>query len=351
MKPNRLVLLSLFASIMIFASCNESNEIPRGKYAIGVMVVNEGNFAESDGSVGFFDPDTKSVTQDIYSVENDVQTSGVFQSVYFDGGYAWMVDQVGNKVIVVEDETFEHVAVVESGLSTPRYMVIANDKGYISNWGNFDANFDLPDSYVAVVNLETFEVSKTIPVGNGAEGLVVFGGNVYVANSYSNTIQAINTESDEVISTFEVTNGPIQFAEDSKGKHWVLSSSWLTGSALSRLDLPAETVLKSFEIAESSKSLNINGAGTELYYLSAPYGADGEIYAVSTTATEAPVEPVVTAPNLYGLGVDPVSGLLYLANHNAFQGNGTVIRYERNGTLVDDFAAGRVPNGFVFRKK
>jgi YVTN family beta-propeller protein len=350
MRTKQLTFLSLLAGLLILAGCADKNEVPRGKYAVGVMVVNEGNFGDSDGSIDFYDPATSSVTQDIYGIENEVQTSGVFQSINFNGNYGYLIDQVGHKITVVEAETFKHVSVIDAGLNTPRYMVVANNKGYVSNWGDFDTNFDLPDSYVAVIDLTNFVVLKSIPVGNGAEGLVVFGGNVYVANAYSNTIQVIDTGNDTVVSAFEVANGPLQFAEDHEGKHWVLSSSWQTGASLSQIDFASEEVLKTFEIAGSAKSLAINSAGTELYYLSAPFGADGEVYAVFTSASEAPAEPIITAPNLYGLGVDPGTDQLYLANHNAFQGNGTVLRYQRSGTLIEDFAAGRVPNGFVFRK-
>ena len=347
---NRFSRLSMLVIIMALAGCNNTTEAPRGKYAKGVLIINEGNFSESDGSIDFYEPNSKTVTQGIYGLENDLQTSGVFQSVYFYNDYGFLIDQLGSRILVVDAETFLHVTAIESELNTPRYIVVANNKGYVSNWGNFDVNFDLPDSYIAVVSLETFEVIKKIPVGNGAEGLIAFGGNIYVANSYTNTIQAIDTDKDEIISTMEVADGPLQFVEDASGKHWLLSSSWVSGSRLGQLDLASEAILKSFEIAPSSKSLNINGAGTELFFLSAQYGADGEVYAVSATASEAPTGPIITAPNLYGLGVDPVNGDIYLGNHNAFQGNGTIIRYQQDLTLIDDFAAGRVPNGFVFRK-
>ena len=154
---------------------------------------------------------------------------------------------------------------------------------------------------------------------------------------------------DAATSSITVATGPLDMVEDKNGKIWVQSNEFFAESALSQLDLSSEQVLKSFIVGSSAKSLNINGAGDQLYYLSAPYGADAEVKTVSIDASEDAAEALITAPNLYGLGIDPVTGIIYLGNHNGFQGNGTVIRYD-GSELLDSFAAGIAPNGFVFRK-
>lgn len=343
-----LLLLSL---TLISISCNNDDETPRGQYATGVIIVNEGNYGDADGSFDFYEPSQEIIDTDIYGTANDLQTSGVFQSIFFHEQLGYMIDQVGNKVTIVQAETFEYQAAIVDGLSTPRYMVAANGKGYISNWGPFDANYSLPNSFVTVIDLADNSLLRTIEVGDGAEGLTVFGDHVFVANSYSNTIQEINTATDEVVSTIEIVDAPLSFVEDNSGKHWVLSSSFLTGVAkLTQIDLASETILKSIEVAGSSKSLNINGAGTVLYFLSAPFGAEGQVFAVSTSASTAPNDALLTQANLYGLGVNPDNDEIYTANNNAFQGNGTIQRYTSTGELLDTFAAGRVPNGFAFRE-
>jgi YVTN family beta-propeller protein len=228
-------------------------------------------------------------------------------------------------------------------------MVVANGKGYVSNWGSYDANFNLPDSYVAVVDLESFTILKTIKTDSGSEGMIAFGGNIYVANSNSNTVEKIDSSNDTVSSTISVATGPLGMVEDKNGKVWVLSNEFFAESALSQLDLSTGQVLKSFTIGESAKSLNINGVGDQLYYLSAPFAGDGEVKMISIDAIEDSTEALIVAPNLYGLGIDPVTGIIYLGNHNGFQGNGTVIRYQGD-VLQDSFAVGIAPNGFVFRK-
>ena len=340
-----LTVLSIF-----ILSCNNEETPPSGEYATGVVVVNEGNFSDSDGSFDFYKPSEATVSSGIYGQVNGVQTSGLFQSIYFHEQSGYLVDQKGSKITRVDAETFEYITDITDELSTPRYMVVANGKGYVSNWGAFDANFNLPNSFVAVIDLSDNSTIKTIAIGDGAEGLTVYAGNVFVANSYSNTIQEINTETDEVAATIEIADAPLGFVEDSSGKHWILSSSFITGVArLTQIDLASGIISKSFEVAGSAKSLNIDGPGSNLYYLSAPFGAEARVYTLPITASAAPAEALLSESNLYGIGVDPDTGELYVANHNAFQGNGTIQRYNVNAELIDTFAAGRAPSSFAFR--
>lgn len=340
--------LSILVITILNVSCTRTNEVPIGKFATGVFVINEGNFSESNGSISHFNTSNSKVSRDLFEEANNVSPGGIIQSVYFYDNVAFIIDQLGNTIEVVEAETFKSITTIDQGLSTPRYMTIANGKGYISNWGSFDANFNLTESYVAVVDLESYTVTATIDTDSGSEGFIASGGNVYVANSFSNTVQEIHTTDDAIVATITVANGPQEFIEDINGKVWLLSNSFLSGSTLSQLDLSLNQVIKSFAIGESAKSLNINGSGDQLYYLSAPFGADAEVRSVAVTATTDTNEALITQPNLYGLGVDPQSGIIYLGNHNGFQGNGTVLRYEQ-GSFIDNFAVGVAPNGFVFR--
>jgi YVTN family beta-propeller protein len=349
MKRTKFTIVSLVLLTLIIAGCSNPEEVPKGEFSSGVFIVNEGNFSESNGSVGFYNESNLAIDLDIFEKANGVSSGGVIQSIYFYQNLAFILDQVGNRIEVVEAETFKSVATISSGFNTPRYMVVANGKGYVSNWGAFDTNlFDFPDSYVAVVDLQSYTVTKSIKTANGSEGLLAYGGKVYVANSYSNTIEIIDPETDEVSGSMTVAHGPLGFTEDKNGKIWVLSSSFTAGSALSQVDLATKRILKSFLVGASAKSLNINGAGDKLYYLTAPFGSDAEVKEISIDATADADEALITAPNLYGLGVDPKTEVIYLGNHNGFQGNGTVLRYQ-GGTLLDTFAAGIAPNGFVFR--
>lgn len=348
MKNFKLSYIYVITLLVIASACNKEEEVPRGEYATGVIILNEGNFSDLDGTVGFYDPQSEIITQDIYQKANNESVSGYFGSIYFHEDNAFLLDQVGNKIVVVEAETFKYVATISSGLDVPRYMTVANGKGYVSNWGPYDANYQTPDSYIAVIDLENFNVSKSLNTANGVEGMITIDNKVYAAASGSNVIHVIDAEQDEITSGFEIPFGPRLFTVDSNGKLWVLCNDYIT-SNLVKIDLATDRVITTFEIAGGAKSIDSNGTGSEIYYLSAPWGAPTGIYSVGISATFAPQEAVITGENFYGFGINPNDDLIYVGISNP-TANGTIVRFNTDGTELDNFPSGRFPNGFEFRK-
>ncbi|HRG08670.1 MAG TPA: hypothetical protein PLJ08_08830, partial [Cyclobacteriaceae bacterium] len=104
---------------------------------------------------------------------------------------------------------------------------------------------------------------------------------------------------------------------------------------------------KVVELERSSSKVAINNARNQLLYVSG-----NNIYKISITDTVAPETAFITvtaAVGLYGIGIDPATDEIYLADAKGFVANGSVYRYSASGTLIDEFAAGKGPNGFVFR--
>ena len=50
----------------------------------------------------------------------------------------------------------------------------------------------------------------------------------------------------------------------------------------------------------------------------------------------------------YGIGVNAQTGNVYVGDSNGFQSTGTIIRYDPSGEVIDQFASGVGPNGFIF---
>ncbi len=348
MKKIKLSYVYILALLVIASACKKDEEVPRGEFAVGVLVVNEGNFGDADGSIGFFSPSTETTLQDIYQKANDEVITGTFQSIYTFDNKTYIIDQSGHKIVVVEAETFKYIATISTGLDVPRYMTIANGKGYVSNWGPYDANWQTPDSYIAVIDLANFNVLNTIDTDNGVEGMITVEGKVYAAASGSNKVHVIDAEKDEITDGFEVAGGPKLFAKDANGRLWVLCNLYGT-SNLVKIDIINGKVLSTFEIASGATAIETNESGDKIYYMSAPWNSPSEIYVIENSATFAPQEPLISGDNFYGLGVNPDDETIYVGRSNGAD-NGTIIRYNAEGTELDNFASGRFPNGFEFRK-
>ncbi len=348
MKNFKLSYLYLLTLLVVVSACKKDEEVPRGEFATGIVVVNEGNFDDADGSFGFFDPATKTATQDIYKKANDEALTGAFQSVFTFDGKTYIIDQAGHKITVVEAETFKHIATINTGLNVPRYMAAVNGKGYVSNWGPYDANYQTPDSYIAVIDLTSYEVIKTLNTDNGVEGMIAIDNKVYAAASGSNRIHVIDSDEDEITDGFEVAGGPRLFAEDGNGRLWILCNDYITNNLVKR-DLINNKEIARFEIASSAKAIAKNGNGSNIYYLCTPWGVPAQVFKIENSATFAPQEPFISGDNFYGFGINPEDETIYVGRSNGAD-NGTIIRYNADGTELDNFPSGRFPNGFEFRK-
>ena len=107
MKKANFLILSLVVLATVISGCSTTEETPQGEFAKGVFIVNEGNFAESNGSVGFYSESTEEISGDIYNQANGVSPGGIIQSLYFYENLAFIIDQAGNRIEVVEAETFK----------------------------------------------------------------------------------------------------------------------------------------------------------------------------------------------------------------------------------------------------
>jgi len=354
MKKMRSLLA--FLSIVFLSTlvaCDDDDDQGGGKYEDGIFVVNEGNFMDADGTVSHLD-ESGTVTLDLFGLENNDKALGdVVQSMYIDedDDVAYIIVNNSNKMEIVNPNTFKSLHTV-SDLSLPRYFTTYDGKGYLTEWVSFS-----DPGHVAVVDLESHEVTNTITTDYGAENIIAHNDLLYVSNNFSNTVSVIDVDTEEVIKTIEVGSSPGEFVMDVDQKIWVICGGTYNGNdgSLVQLDpsesrdVSSNSVLKTIELEMNvTPKAAINSSGSHIYFFKGK-----SVYEVATTATEAPASPLITEASVvgfYGIGIDPDDDIIYLADGKAFSGNGEIYWYTANGTLIDHTSVGRGPNGFVFEE-
>ena len=129
-------LVYLLSLILFCASCQEDDDItPLGKYEGGVLISNEGNFTDADGSIGFYSNTSESVSLKIFESENGRPFGGLVQSIGIHENYVYLIDNLGSKLEVVDANTFNSINPILDGLSLPRYFVAEGTTGFISTRG------------------------------------------------------------------------------------------------------------------------------------------------------------------------------------------------------------------------
>lgn len=346
----------LGAGTLALVGCNPDDDTPEVTPEVktnSVFVVNEGAFLTPNGTISLFDVESKTVTAvDIYKSANGGQDllADVTQNMVIANGRGYIVANNNSKLEIVTLPDFKHAATISSPLRQPRYVVVASaDKAYVTEW--IQSPYPTPIAgRVAVIDLRTNTVTRTIPVGKAPEEMLLTGGKLFVANSEENTVTVINTSTDAVETTLTVGAKPSSFAQDRDGRVWVLgngSGASVRGS-LSDFTATAPYTVRKRDFAFTpgyGARLRRNNTGDQLYLR-----GNGAVYRIGIGEATLPTTPFIRR-DFYGLDVDPNDGTIYTGVALSYSGPGRMVRYQPNGTALDSAMVGILPNGFAFYTK
>ncbi|MCP2042520.1 DUF5074 domain-containing protein [Pontibacter sp. HSC-36F09] len=358
-------------SALAFTSCDDDNTTgPTGEYARnGVLISNEGAMTKSNASVSFYSHDSKSVENESFKKVNTPLVLGdVLQHMTQHGDRLYLVMNNSGKVVVTNANTLKAEGET-TGLEAPRYFAALNDdKAYVTEWLGYDpVTYVYGNGRVAVIDLKTLTVTKTITVGVQPEQLVIAGGKLYVANNGGNTVTVINTATDAIETAITVNDGPNSLALDRNNMLWVSSQGikaydpvdWLvseessTPGSLAKINTTSNSVVAILTFSQNAPApgkLTPNLNGDKLYYV-----FNNKVWVQDVNTTSLASQPLIdrgtyVAYGFNGLGVEPASGTIYAGKATDYASNGWVVRYNpQSGAAVDSFRVGIAPNGFLFR--
>ncbi len=318
-------------------------------FEAGILISNEGPFGSGFGTVSYIDANFTAVDNDIYQDVNNDNLGNIVQSIGFSETNAYVVANVGNKITVVNRFSFEEITKIETGLMNPRFMITANNKGYVTNWGS---GSDATDDYIAVIDLDTNTITTTIPVSEGPEELLFDGTNIYVAHQggfgVNNEISVISPVTDAVTNTITVGKAPNSLQLDASGNLWVLSSGQFSyqgdeeGGSISVINTSSNTVTTTYTFNQTEHPSYLNIDNSAVYY-----GLNGNVYKGATSSFTIPTDAELTGLNLYGMVVN--DNTLYACDPNDFSSNGSVHIYDlTDNSLTTSFTVGVLPNNVYF---
>ena len=361
---NKIITSTLIASTLTigFISCKKidtpENTSGTGgaKYDNGLFISNEGSFGAGNGSISFYNSLSKTVKNNIFSIENSRPLGDVVQSITKVGDKAYICVNGSNKIEVVYANTFKEISTITTGISSPRYMVSNGTMGYVSNWGN--------GGELAMIDLQTNTYTGAITVGSGPEKMAVSNGNLYVANSggfgLDSTISVINTTTNTVITTINLNAyNPSAIVNGTGNTIWVLAKgrviydgSWnVIGhdpSKLVEINTSTNTVVTTTTLFGTMHPANIDiSPDKNTLYFGGSYGFPA-IYTVSTQNPSTPTS-LISESN-YGFFVNQSNGNLFILQE-ASSSNGKLLRYSPSGTKLGEYTVGVFPNGGTSKKK
>lgn len=319
----------------------------------GLFICNEGNFQYGNATLSYYDPQTKSVENEIFYRANAMKLGDVAQSMIIHNGIGWVVVNNSHVVFAIDHTTFKEVGRI-TGLTSPRYIhFVSDNKAYITQiW----------DNRIFIINPKRYEVTGYIEVPNmtseqgSTEQMVQLGKYLYVnCWSYQNRLLKIDTETDSIVAELEVGIQPTSLALDCNGKLWTVTDGGYEGSpygyeapALYRIDPETFSIEQTFSFAkgDAPSEVQINGRGDTLYWI------NDDIWSMSVDADRVPVRPFLDSRGTiyYGLTVDPKSDEVYIADAVDYTQQGKIYRYSARGELLDEFYVGIIPGAFCWKE-
>jgi hypothetical protein len=354
------LLVFVITFTFITSGCKKSKDDPAtaGVYDSGVFIANEGPYGSGTGTVSHYDRNSKTVTNDIYALANEVPLGNIVQSVNIFNGRAYIIVNNADKIETVNQGDFKSIGTI-GGLTQPRNILqIDNVKAYVTEWGTNGLT-----GAIKVIDIASNSISKTITLGRkGPEEMIKKGETIYVTCKggigNDSVLAIINSTSDVLNNTINVGPNPDDIVEDINGNFWILckgkyksdySALEQTGRLVkfnpntNTVDLSLTFPLGSDPFAQPS-GLCLNTDKNTLYY-----NYDGKVYTQSINASTIEAT-VFVSRSFYNLAIDPSTNIMYGCDAGNFTSNGKIIRYQSTGgNPIDSFEVGIIPGSIFFK--
>ncbi len=307
----------------------------------GVYITNEGNYQFGNAKVSYYNIADSAVIEDLYQPANNVGLGDVCQSMCFFNNKGYVVVNNSGKVVVVHPTTFITTVTI-TGFTSPRFFLpVSNSKAYVT---------DLYSNSISIVDLSSNTITGSIACPGWTEELVLAYGKAFVTNEQQNKIYVINTATDVVEDSIAVGFGSNAIREDKNGKLWVLCGGKQTNTiyaSLYRINPITNQVEQSFQfpnLTDNPFRLNTNITNDTLYFL------NKGVFKMSIAAANLPATPFISegTRNFYGLGIEPNTNIVYVADAIDYIQKGKIYRYQPDGTVINSFLAGIIPGAFYF---
>ena len=327
----------IFFTIIFAISCEDSNNHNENHNSNLLFVSSEGTYGNGDGSISVF--------YDNEMIQTVEEVGDVVQSIIVNNDHLF--------VIVNNSHKIKRYTITESGLnlpgidietsdSSPREMVIVDDKLYFTNWNSRD---------VKVLDLVTYSIVSAITLDGVPEDIVSDGHFLWVSipmlelydGNNGSSVLKIDIESESVVATYEVGRGPEHMLIEND-ELWVsrtfYASDWSsTYFGSSKIDLISDEV----SIVNYGAGLvcggNVLKLNNEVYRT-----VNGGVAPLSTSLELKVSSKIGSYQNLYSASSDEenlflgISDYVYPDTVQIYDSNGDKVRMLEVGTLPGDFA-------------
>lgn len=336
----------------------------------GFYLLNEGNMGSNNATLDYFDYGTGTYHKNIYADRNPgiVKELGDFgNDLQIYGNKLYAVINCSHFVEVMNVTTAKHLAQIS--IPNCRFITFKDKYAYVSSFAGpvqIDPNARL--GYVAKIDTTSMKVIDECTVGYQPEQMVIVGDKLYVANSggyrapdYDRTVSVINLDSFEVVKTIDVAINLHGMVADRNGYIYVSSA----GNHKDResktflIDSRTDEVIKELPLLPNSQMdlyeemLYVLGSGyndnTKEHHASYVIWNTDEQKIEGRCFIKDGTEKDLVVP--YGLAINPENGDILLTDAKDYVTPGVLHCYSHDGMKKWSVTTGDIPAHFAFTTK
>ncbi len=310
----------------------------------GVFITCEGNFMWDNASLSYYDPETREVENDIFLRANGMKLGDVAQSMTLHDGKGYLVVNNSGVIYVIDPATFRITGLIEEVVS-PRYIHFVDEQtAYVT---------DLYDPRISVVDTRTNRIRSRIDMNGhrSTEQMVQVGNRLFVnCWSYDNKILVVDTQTERLVDSLTVGWQPNSLLLDGNGKLWTATDGRDgEAPALWRIDPATREIERRFELPADTppSKLTLDERNNRIYFIAR------DVWRIEADAESLPATPFLPYAGTlyYGLGVDPDTAELYVADAIDYVQHAAVYRFSPDGQAVDTLRVGIIPGSFCFKRQ
>jgi DNA-binding beta-propeller fold protein YncE len=341
-----VIFIFMAISVLSCMKVPDIPDVPIANFTIGggVLLANEGNFRNGNGSLSFFSYDSLKIFNDLFTSVNKRPLGDVPNSINVKEDKIYIIVNNSGKIEIVNHASCESMATI-SGLISPRNMAVINDnKAYVTS---------LYSDSLAIIDLPGNTVAGYINLRRSSESLELLGNEAFIANwAGGNEVMVVNTINDMVVDSIQVGMEPESMAIDNKKRLWVLcNGGWARQSAaeLVVINMATHKVEKKFTFSTKTASptcLQIDGVGQTLYFI------DKGVKIMDINSVNLPVAPIVpeeTGSSFYKIAVNPINSDIFISDAGNYAQPGYLLLYKNDGNFISRNKAGIIPGSMCFK--
>lgn len=325
------------------------------------FILNEGTMGANNANISLYAPNKDcDFINDLFFQQNNARLGDTGQSMIEYNDYLYVI--VANSKYIARLNTagveLDRHAFSESE-GDPRYMAAEDGYIYLTQYGG----------KVSKLDAETLDVVATFEGGSNLEGIAECNGKLYVANSYSKTdagyqyhneVFVINPQTMQLEKTLTVTVNPNQLVEENDKVFLISFGDYgavgYTAQMIDPSNNDAVTVLATatsmtagngnvyFVNSETDYSHWSETSTTNTFF---SYNIATSTLNQTSFLKDAPAE--LATSSIYSMDVDDEDGNIYIGVTFYSNSNGTIYRFQQDGTFVEKFdCGGQNPKKMVF---